>query len=190
MYLSTFNTDLILLQEDELDQAVRVLMDHFAADTGGGSSATSASAAAAAAATASAAAAAASPLGQSPLMAAGFDATAHMHLSIASHDVYLANMAKHHKQHACHALLRALFFAAKAPFASYIQTQDDISLILSADALAQFPSDVVVVHERAWRCVQVSKGMIPFADSALVSMLALALARDEVPIYYHSTFNT
>ena len=76
------------------------------------------------------------------------------------------------------------------PFRAFVQTEDDISLLLPRQALELFPPGVLRVHAQPWQSVLVAKGAVPLSESRLVSALAVTLATARVPIFYFNTFSS
>lgn len=67
----------------------------------------------------------------------------------------------------------------------------DVSFILNEEALAKFPSNTIY-HSAAlerWRIIQVGDAPLGFDESGIVAKIAEPLATAQISIYYISTFN-
>lgn len=223
LYLSTYNTDLLLVEQQHLARAVACLSSRFPVNTdtdeaGSGTNDESKGSdpSTKPATDHEASTGAAEPATGKPARPRGYsanfdaddgdsddwravvarDAASYMDLSAerGAPELFAACMPLSSKDQCCAALLKSLFFAPRGddgddpfPFRAFVQTEKDISLLLPKPLIDLFPADCVQVHEAPWRSVHIAKGAVPFADSRLVSLLALTLADAAVPIYYFST---
>jgi hypothetical protein len=81
-------------------------------------------------------------------------------------------------------------FLSDLSFYSMTLTAAEVSLILDEEVLSLFPKDLIQVHSSKWRCIQVDFGSMGFTETGAVSLLADILAKKEVSIFYLSTFST
>jgi len=86
------------------------------------------------------------------------------------------------------ALLRQFFFPPRENrFFSFTASPAETTMILEQNQLASFPKDVLEVHSARWKALQVAEGL---SGSAGINLLANALAVANISIYYLSTFNS
>lgn len=222
LYVSTYNTDVILVPEERLDETIAMLRSRFSPKSSGPPHPSPVAVDAAAVAAAGDSAAPSPPVpppSVPPVSSAGAGASAvdastsspaavparastpvwatailegegglgaYVGLTATRQPLHLCNMPKQNRDKCLYALLRALFFG-NSSFCSFVETDADISLILDGPALALFEPDLLTVHGQTWTALRVYKGAVPFGESKLVSLIALALADAEVPLYYCST---
>ncbi|KAL6077117.1 GATS protein-like 3 [Balamuthia mandrillaris] len=87
-----------------------------------------------------------------------------------------------------HPLLRV--FLMQCTFFSVTMTKDEVSMIIDDELLEYFDMDLLEVHDKTWRGIQVEQGSMGTAETGAVSMLADVWANEGISIYYLSTFQT
>ncbi|XP_072037419.1 cytosolic arginine sensor for mTORC1 subunit 2-like [Amphiura filiformis] len=68
--------------------------------------------------------------------------------------------------------------------------EDKISLVLDTDALALFPSGILGTgtEEECWKMVKIGAGPLGFEESGIVAQISEPLAEADIHMYYISTF--
>jgi len=163
IYLSTYNTDLLLVDERKLERALELLKKTLA-DFNSGMKERSAR-----------------PLSFPTI-------SKQMLLSPLPNSLSLACLPIDDIPKCTHQLLRA--FLGNASFFSFTISDNELSLIMDDDLLDGFPPDLLTVHSSQWRSIQVDLGSLGFTAVGGVSLLADILAREGISIYYLSTFST
>jgi len=90
-----------------------------------------------------------------------------------------------------HPLLRQFFFPERSDrFFSFTATPTETTMIIDEQSLRSFPVSSLEVHLESWRAIQVlGEGSMGFSQMH-VAALSQLLAREGISIYYLSTFNT
>ncbi|ELR17878.1 GATSlike protein 1, putative [Acanthamoeba castellanii str. Neff] len=174
IYFSTFNTDLLLVDEAKLDRALTLLKKTLADFNSGAKQKPTPPTR--------------GESGRHPVSPPGSSVSKQMLLSPLPKHLSLACMATSSIPSCTHQLLKA--FLSKTPFFSFTVSGDELSLILDDELMADFPEDVLAVHSSQWKSVQVDFGSLGFTDMGVVSLLADILAQEGISIYYLSTFST
>lgn len=85
-----------------------------------------------------------------------------------------------------HELLKILFFSPEF-FSSMTVVRSEVSLILQTDGISDKMSKLQQ-NEDTWRVIQISEGALGFSGTSVVTPISDALARSQIPQYYLSTF--
>lgn len=185
IYLSTFHTDIILVEEDKLDRAYRILQDLFpkvlplesTMKTTKISSKYSNS----------------NNSNQSQMSHGGNAKT--LELTQLPNTLSLVSFPRNRIPDFSFCLLKLLLSPQSSEdeyFFSATLTSDEVSLIVETTLLEQLPSKFVVEFQRnskSWKAIQISAGMFGFAGLGAVSKISEILANHNISIYYLSTFD-
>jgi len=88
-------------------------------------------------------------------------------------------------------LLHQFFFSERdsSGFFSFTSSSTEVSIIVDKNSLSNFPPDLLEIHSNTWRAIQVlGEGLQGFVNNH-VSIFSRILAEVNVAIYYVSTFN-
>eukprot|EP00794_Sanderia_malayensis_P013864 gene13864-15312_t len=187
--ISTYQSDFILVQEDDLDRAIQCLGKMFkifneqhkkldGPKTGGAASYTIQMVTA-----------------DSPCRALK------QPLFYPSVEYHVTGIDSLHLSSVIQILLELMFFPntrqnngsaeRKDRFFHFSIIDGDISFILDEDDLSKFPSNTIyqTANNESWRMVRVGDSPLGFEESGIVAKIAEPLANAQISIYYISTFN-
>lgn len=78
----------------------------------------------------------------------------------------------------------------KERFFSFTDTSSEISLVLEEAALSLFQADTLQHTTQRWRAIMFDEGPLGLESTGIVNSVALPLSREEINIYYVSTYNS
>jgi len=169
LYLSTFNTDLILVPEDKTEQSHQLissatdLFEKIQHST--------------------------KPLSFQPNE---LENGPQVIVKVLPNEMCIANFrSMDFVSRAAYNLLQQFFFSERdsSGFFSFTSSSTEVSIIVDKTSLSNFPPDLLEIHPNTWRAIQVlGEGLQGFVNNH-VSIFSRILAEDHVAIYYVSTFN-
>jgi len=192
-YLSTYNTDYILVPEEKLSHAISCLKSSLSVDfTGededlqglGGSSPIAIPNLSSSS----------SPTVLSPISRVNIPATK---LETFPNQLYLASLKRSELPFCMQAILRIVFFPnSPGSFFCFTETEEEFSMILDSSSASHFMEGVAIGLERPllvdkspWRAIKrVEK--LSFSETGVVSAISTPLGNAHISILYLSTFRT
>jgi hypothetical protein len=187
-YLSTANTDFILVQEEKLEKAIQSLRENFDILTEGEESLLLVEEEKSSFDITS--------LKQNLVTVSSADAvvfdpskSAGLTLYLLPDVMYLCSLAKDNRQLVAQALLQHVFYPeTSVGFFTFVETEDEISLLISKEHIKNFPEDAFTVSD-IWRPIQRFRKS-NFSEIGVISALSAPIARAKIPILYISTFTS
>eukprot|EP01122_Echinamoeba_exundans_P017732 TRINITY_DN965_c0_g2_i2.p1 TRINITY_DN965_c0_g2~~TRINITY_DN965_c0_g2_i2.p1 ORF type:complete len:199 (-),score=35.78 TRINITY_DN965_c0_g2_i2:110-706(-) len=102
-------------------------------------------------------------------------------------ELHLCSLPRENRALCAYGILKLVFFCENPhTFFSVSETEDEISMLMSKEALAFFPDDAMTVSE-LWRPIQRFK-KTSYTEIGVISALSAPISRANVPILYASTF--
>jgi hypothetical protein len=102
---------------------------------------------------------------------------------------FLFSLAKDNRQLVAQALLQHVFYPeTSVGFFTFVETEDEISLLIAKEHIKNFPEDAFTVSD-IWRPIQRFRKS-NFSEIGVISALSAPIARAKIPILYISTFTS
>jgi len=111
-------------------------------------------------------------------------------LHILPGSLYIARLAREKIPEVSHALLNVFLFSNLPRFFSFVQTADDVTLVLDGSMLNAFPKDTLTIYGEKWRGLKVILGCCGFNESKIISTLSKILSDSNINIHYLGTYST
>jgi len=173
-YLSTGNSDYILVPEDNLHGALNSLKDHFQLISDEHCVSPPINVAS---------------LPQQMVEAKSveiFQKKSQLECTILNEELQICSLHKESRSECAQALLRVIFLS-KTNFFSFTETEDEISLMVESKELEGFSGDITISD--AWRPIQRFK-KTSLSEVGVISALSKPITAAKIPILYLSTFNS
>eukprot|EP01126_Amoeba_proteus_P011509 TRINITY_DN1464_c0_g1_i2.p1 TRINITY_DN1464_c0_g1~~TRINITY_DN1464_c0_g1_i2.p1 ORF type:complete len:293 (-),score=59.04 TRINITY_DN1464_c0_g1_i2:81-959(-) len=190
-YISTAQTDFILVREGDLESAVLTLESSYCVlkeeHSGGGLSSSHDS----------------HHSTEIGILSTEFDQTIVSHqndtptifepvpqLEWTLHDhlqLHISSLSKENRETCAHSLLKVLFFS-KGKFFSFTETDDEISLLMEADMFSLFENDALCVSDEWLPLERFEKRNL--SEIGVISFISQILSKAKIPILYLSTYQT
>jgi len=111
-------------------------------------------------------------------------------INVVPGSLYLACLKRDKIPEVSHALLNVFLFSHATRFFSFVQTADEITLILDAKMLSMFPNDVLTIYGEKWKGLKIILGSCGFSESGIISRLSKILSDNNINIHYLATYST
>jgi len=119
--------------------------------------------------------------------------TKKMLLTPLSHKLSLVMFKKQNISQLALNLLQLFFFDdSDDRYFSFTIRRDEVSMIVDQNFVSQFPQDLVHVHPDTWEGIEITAGTMSSLSGTvgIVSSISYMLAKNQISIYYLSTFTT
>jgi len=178
-YLSTYSSDYCLVEEKTIGRAIQVLKSHFEVIIEGGESLLSNF-----------------KFSESTVDDNAVDAdkppekrTLYLHNT----PLYLAHMNYSDLPHFVQYLIHCFFYSNSTAITSYIEAEQEISMILAKPRLQSIPPsllDRLSLYSESWRVFSLGDQPLGYSESGIVDSIATPLSTQTSSIFYLSTFRT
>lgn len=111
-------------------------------------------------------------------------------INVVSGSLYLACLKREKIPQVSHALLNVFLFSNASRFFSYVQTSDEITMVLDANMLSMFPKDSLTIYGEKWKGLKIILGSCGYSESGIISRLSKILSDNNINIHYLATYST
>lgn len=129
-------------------------------------------------------------MGYPPQMTYHSPASPFSAINVVSGSLYLACLKRDKIPEVSHALLNVFLFSNASRFFSFVQTSDEITMILDANMLSMFPKDTLTIYGEKWKGLKVILGSCGYSESGIISSLSKILSDNNINIHYLATYST
>lgn len=111
-------------------------------------------------------------------------------INVVPGSLYLACLKKSQIAEVSHALLNVFLFSNAARFFSFVQTSEEITMILDSNMLNMFPKDALTIYGEKWKGLRVILGAGGYSESGIIAKLSKILSDNNINIHYLATYST
>lgn len=117
-------------------------------------------------------------------------AMSHLQLTVLPYRLVSSKISKDKVPNCSHTLMHMIFFPRRrARFFSYVDDEDEVSLVCDESWIKEFPADAIDASEEFYRAIQVGLGATGF-DPAMLNTVTSPLAAAGIHVLYISSFSS